>query len=81
MEPGELHANTRITPPGTFRVLSVPPALAQAARELAAPDPDELARVSALSRFPLVRALGDQSHFTHHFVRITGVTPGRYARG
>jgi AraC-like DNA-binding protein len=81
---------------------------------------DELARVSALSRFHLVRAFGtffglaphafqihvrvekaqrlldaglspasvaaetgfaDQSHFTHHFVRITGLTPGRYARG
>ena len=202
MEPGELHANTRITPPGTFRVLSVPPSLvAQAAGELgmgesphwryakvSSPDYfrafarlhasleapatalereshftecmnlllnqcteagerrsgrappgnvrrckdfilehyaqpltlDELARVSALSRFHLVRAFGaffglaphafqihvriekaqrlldaglppvsvaaetgfaDQSHFTHHFARITGVTPGRYARG
>jgi AraC-like DNA-binding protein len=35
MEPGEVHANTRITPPCTFRVLFIQPALVeQAAREL-----------------------------------------------
>jgi AraC-like DNA-binding protein len=202
MEPGELHANTRITPPGSFRVLFVPPSLVeQAAAELGAsaspphwkdvnvrqPDCwrpfvdlhaslegpataleresrfaaclklllsrcteraaprgaaapahnlqrcrdyllqhyaqpvtlDQLATVSQLSRFHLVRAFAkafgvpphayqlhvrvekaqelldagmlpsrvafetgfaDQSHFTHHFMQVTGVTPRRYAR-
>ena len=35
MEPGEVHANTKITPPASFRVLFLPPALvARAAAEL-----------------------------------------------
>jgi hypothetical protein len=36
-------------------------------------------RAELTYRGKLYRA--NQSHFTHHFVRITGVTPGRYARG
>jgi AraC-like DNA-binding protein len=202
MEPGELHANTKITPPGSFRVLFVPPyVVEQAAAEFGmgaspphwkevkvsqpdcwqvfaglhaslerpasalerasrfdaclklllnrcterpqrrfAPVPahklqrcreyilehyaqpltlDQLAAVSELSRYHLVRefakafgvpphgyqlhvrveraqrlldagmsaasvaaqtGFADQSHFSHHFMQVTGVTPRRYAR-
>lgn len=203
MEPGELHANTKITPRGSFRVLFIEPSVVrQAAAELdmrsaqphwkclsishpvffrafaclhaclegpatwleresrfaacvrlllsrytesgyLRPEQghyaglqrcrefilehfsrplalDQLAEVSGLSRYHLVRAFAkafgvaphryqihvriqqaqkllaagmstasvaaetgfaDQSHFSHHFIQVSGVTPGQYARG
>lgn len=203
MEPGELHANTKITPRGSFRALFLPPSMVERAaaelavgssqlhwRDLSIAHPyvfrafarlhaslegpatsleresrlaaclrlllncctqvadlrpeqaqysrlqrcrefilehysrsltlDELAAVSALSRYHLVRAFAkafglaphgyqihvrvqrarerlaagmsaasvaletgfaDQSHFCHHFRKLTGVTPTQYAKG